>query len=105
MKVQISQGQPAEEVNGLGAQHDALMTPEAEPIVAVVIFARTKRVFGDSDSDDADYPVVRMTAIEPLTDEDARAAALASLESARVGRTGQEALDLGDDDDNAGVIV
>jgi hypothetical protein len=94
MAVQISQGKPADEVNGLGALHDELMENESEPIVAVVIFNRTKRVFGDSDAEDADYPVLRMTAIEPLLDEEARSAALAALEAARVGRTGQEELDL-----------
>jgi hypothetical protein len=95
-RVQISQGQPAEDVNGLGALHDDLMKPEAESVVAVVVFERTKRVFGDSDAEDADYPVVRMTAIEPLTDETARTDAVAAMESARVARTGQQTLDIPD---------
>lgn len=104
MAVQISQGKPADEVNGLSALHDKLMETEAEPIVAVVVFNRTKRVFGDSDSEDSDYPVLRMTAIEPILEADDLQTVQAALESARVARTGQEQLDL-DDDENPGRIV
>jgi hypothetical protein len=96
MKVQIAQGQPAEELNGLGELRDELMKPDAKPIVAVVTFVRTKRVFGDTEDDDGDYPVVRMAAIEPLLDETAEADALGAQTAARVARTGQETLDIPD---------
>jgi hypothetical protein len=93
MGVQFSPARPAEGNNGLDDLHDALMKPTADPIVAVVVITRTKRVFGDADTEDADYPVVRFTRVEPLAGDEA-AEALSLLENAHAARTGKQALDL-----------
>jgi hypothetical protein len=93
MTINFSLARPNEESNGLEPLHDALMKPHAEPVVAVVVIHRTKRVFGDSDSDDADYPVVRFSAVEPVFEGD-REAALELLERAKAARSGKQALDL-----------
>jgi hypothetical protein len=94
MAIQFSPARPSEENNGLEPLHDLLMKPTAEPIVAVVIIDRTKRVFGDSDSEDADYPVVRFTRVEPMLEGAARDAALELLNAAYDARGGKAALDL-----------
>lgn len=91
MSVQFSPARPAEELNGIDALKDRLMKPAADPIVAVVVFARTKRVEVDGDAED--YPVVRMTHIEPLFSEDL-VQVTHMLERARVARTGKEQLDM-----------
>lgn len=94
MGIQFSPARPAEGDNGLEDLHDALMRPTADPIVAVVVVTRTKRVFGDADTEDADYPVVRFTRVEPMLDGDDHDAALRLLEAAHARRTGRQALDL-----------
>lgn len=91
MSVQFSPARPAEELNGIDALKDRLMKPAADPIVAVVVFARTKRVEVDGEAED--YPVVRMTHIEPVFSEDL-VQVTHILERARVARTGKEQLDM-----------
>lgn len=95
MSVNLSPARPAEDNNGLEALHDLLMKPDADPIVAVVVMTRTKRVFGDSDGEASDYPVMRFSAIEPILDADAKKTVVELLEQTRTERTGKQALDLG----------
>lgn len=95
MSVNLSPARPAEDNNGLEALHDLLMKPNVEPIVAVVVMNRTKRVFGDADTEDSDYPVMRFSAIEPVLDAEEKAMVVDLLDRIRSKRTGKQALDLG----------
>lgn len=94
MSIQFSPARPSEDNNGLEPLHDLLMRPTADPIVAVVVIDRTKRVFGDADTEDSDYPVVRFTRVEPMLEGPARDAALELLNAAYDARGGKAALDL-----------
>lgn len=104
MSVNLSPARPAEENNGLEALHDLLMKPTADPIVAVVVITRTKRVFGDAESEDSDYPVVRFSSIEPILEESVREQAVALLEAARSRRSGKQTLDLGVAEESADAV-
>lgn len=95
MAVNLSPARPAEDNNGLEALHDLLMKPDADPILSIVVYTRTKRVFGDSDGEASDYPVVRASAIEPVLEPETKKQLLEILEQLRAKRTGKEALDLG----------
>lgn len=94
MSVQLSPAKPAEDHNGLEALADELMKADvAEPVVVVGVLARTKRVLGDSDSEDSDYPVLRWARIEPVLEGD-REAAVAMADAALAARSGKAALEM-----------
>jgi hypothetical protein len=90
---------PAEEVNGLAPLAEALLRPDSDPVMCVAIFETAKdvhnRVSGES------YPVVQLTRVEPVLEED-REALAGILKRAFDARNNKAALDLpaldGEDD-------
>lgn len=102
MTVQISPAKPAEPHNGLAdIETDILNAPHGELLTAIVTFQRTKRV--EDEVKQENYPVVRMTHIEPITSAETLAQVKALQVSAYQVRTGETALDLGSiDDEEAG---
>lgn len=89
----LARGVPAEERNGLfGIEEDLIERAGGDQIVAVVTFVVeevvSKQIAGEQ------YPVVKMTHIEPLHGEKDVAAALKLRDAAYKQRTGENALDL-----------
>jgi hypothetical protein len=92
----FKRGVPAEQSNGLyGVEAQLIEKPVGEPITAIVTFAvdevMEKRHAGE------EWPVVEIKHIEPLWAEKDIAAALKLRDAAYKKRTGENALDLGDD--------
>lgn len=99
MTVQFSNGRPSDELNGVEALHDDLMgTNDPGPILVVAVLQRTKRVLTDADTDD--YPVIRISRIEPVREAD-REQTQAILDAAFTERTGKEQLDMPAEDSDA----
>lgn len=96
----FARGVPAEERNGFyGIEQDLIEGAGGQQIVAVVTYSVDeivqKQIAGEQ------YPVVKLTHIEPLHVEKDIAAALKLRDSAYKTRTGMNALDLGDFDDDS----
>ena len=96
MSVMFSGQRPGEELNGLEPLHDYFMAPEADDVVVVAIVRKSKRTMNDEKGEA--YPTVRFARVEPVGDDD-KLAALSMLDRAYRARSGNEALDLPDVDD------
>lgn len=99
----FARGVPPEERNGFyGIEEELIESAGAvRPIVAIVTYTLdevvSKALAGET------YPVVKAFSIEPLHDAAAIESAVALRDAAFKARTGMEALDLGDfDDDDRG---
>lgn len=93
----FARGVPAEQNNGLyGIEDDLIELPAGSQIIAVVTFvveeAMEKRNAGEQ------WPVIKIAHIEPLRDDKSEAAALKLRDAAYKARTGENTLDLGDDE-------
>lgn len=92
----FARGVPAEQSNGFyGIEDDLIEEAGGEPIVAIVTYqvdeVVEKHVAGER------YPVVKIKHIEPLREQKAAEAAIKLRDAAYKKRTGENALDLGDD--------
>lgn len=91
----LKQGMPKAERNGLFGNEEQLieLAREGKPLVAVVTFVLPK-VIHDEIADER-YPVVEIAHIEPIFGDDSAVVKL--RDKAYKARTGENALDLGDD--------
>lgn len=92
----FARGVPAEQANGFfGIEDDLIEEAGGEPIIAIVTYVVDevveKRVAGEQ------YPVLKIRHIEPLRDQKAAEAAVKLRDAAYKKRTGENALDLGED--------
>jgi hypothetical protein len=100
MTVQISFAKPADPHNGLtDIEGDILAAPHGEMVTAIVTFQRTKRV--EDEVKQENYPVIRMTHIEPITSAEALETVKEMQAAAYQVRTGETQLDLPTVDDAA----
>ena len=100
MSVQRNNGKVKDEYNGLDAvEHMLLGFTDADRMTAIVTFKVTKKT-QDMESGE-DYPVVKMTHIEPILSPEALEQARGLQQSAYQVRTGETALDLPDVEDAA----
>jgi hypothetical protein len=96
--IKWSSKKPAEDLNGLEDLNEHFMAPQPEDIVAITIVRRSVRHLPDGDDP---YPEVRFARIEPVLSAEDRTTVLGILERAYQARAHDEALDLGDVDDDA----
>lgn len=100
----FARGVPAEERNGFyGIEQDLIEGAGGHQIVAIVTYSVDeivqKQIAGEQ------YPVVKLTHIEPIHVEKDIEATLKIRDRAYKARTGMNALDLGDfDDDSRGDV-
>ena len=95
MSVMFSGQRPGEELNGLERLHDQFMEAGAEDVVVVAIVRQSKRTMNDEKGEE--YPTVRFARVEPVLAGD-KLDALQMLDRAYKERTGNEALDIFDDE-------
>lgn len=93
----FARGVPAEQSNGFyGIEDDLIEEAGGELIIAVVTYqvdeVVEKLVAGER------YPVVKIKHIEPLREQKAAETAVKLRDAAYKKRTGENALDFGDDD-------
>lgn len=93
----LKQGMPKAERNGLfGAEEKLIELARAgQPLVAIVTFAIPK--VPHEEIEDVRWPVAEMAHIEPMFEEKSEAAAINLRDAAYKARTGENALDLGED--------
>lgn len=100
MSVQRNNGKVKDEYNGLDAvEQDLLGFNDADRLTAIVTFKVTKKT-QDIESGE-NYPVVKMTHIEPILTPEALTQAKGLQADAYQVRTGETALDLPVVDDEA----
>ncbi|ROS62172.1 hypothetical protein EDF38_1275 [Frigoribacterium sp. PhB160] len=99
MTVQMNSGKIPDTANGLvDLERELLDFTDADRVTAIVTIKVTKKTH-DMESGE-DYPVVKMTHIEPIRSPDALAQVLELQQSAYQVRTGETALDLPTVDDD-----
>lgn len=90
--VTFKQGVPKAEKNGFFGLEEKLMDAGIdEQYVAVVVFTTNDVIH--KQRDDVSYPVLQISAIEPLLMKESADAAVELLQKARQDRTGQEQID------------
>lgn len=97
----FARGVPAEQRNGFYGIEDELIeaAPQGEPIVAIAVYVVDEVVSKELAGEQ--YPVVKIVHLEPLRGAKDVTAALKLRDAAYKARTSQDALDLGDVDDDA----
>lgn len=95
----FARGVPAEQQNGFYGMEDDLIegAGRGEPIVAVVVYVVDEVVSKELAGEQ--YPVVKVHHIEPIRSEADVKKVLAVRDAAYKKRTGENALDLGDEDE------
>ena len=93
----FKRGVPAEQANGLYGIEDELIDLAAGEQIVVVATLTVEEVMEKRNAGEV-WPVVGFTHIEPLHHPDAIAAALKLRDEAYKKRTGQDALDIPEDD-------
>lgn len=95
----LKQGMPKAERNGLFGSEERLieLARAGEKVVAVVTFAIPK--VPHEEIEDVRWPVVEIVHIEPMFAEKDEQAAVKLRDAAYKKRTGENALDLGDEDE------
>ena len=97
MTVQMNSGKIPDTANGLtDLEQELLNFTDADRVTAIVTIKVTKKTH-DMESGE-DYPVVKLTHIEPIRSPEALEQVLALQQSAYQVRTGETALDLPDVD-------
>lgn len=93
----LKQGMPKAERNGLFGNEEKLieLARAGKPLVAIVTFMIPK--VPHEEIEDVRWPVAEMAHIEPLFEEAPEAAAIKLRDKAYKARTGENALDLGED--------
>lgn len=93
----FANGVPPEERNGFfGIEEQLMEAAGGDPFVAVVTYQVDEVVHKEVAG--VRYPVLKVTHIEPILNAKDRHDAVALQSAAQKVRTGQEALDMGDDD-------
>lgn len=96
--IKWSSKKPADDLNGLEPMLEHFMDPQPEDVVVIAIARRSARHLPDGDDP---FPEVRFARVEPVLDEAQKTTVLGILEQAYQARVHDEALDLGDVDDDA----
>jgi hypothetical protein len=103
MSVQMNSGKIPDTANGLvDLEHELLGFTDADRVTAIVTIKVTKKTH-DMESGE-DYPVVKLTHIEPIRSPEALEQAKALQQSAYQVRTGETALDLPSVDDETDAV-
>jgi hypothetical protein len=101
--IKWSAKKPADDLNGLEDLLEHFMDPQPEDVVVIAIARRSARHLPDGDDP---FPEVRFARVEPVLSEEDKVTVLGILERAYQARAHDEALDLGEiDDDGRGAVL